>query len=270
MQMNAYVTRCQHVLQQGRTVCSVGLYYDQFNYPDAVLTQEELVGGVLPRDDAPLPRRALEAKLKAKLDTEERWTQTQIQLGDHLTANGYSYLHLNPESVLRAEVQDGALVVGAARLRVLVLSQVERIPPEVARRLQEIVEAGVPVVFVGRVPDKQPGFYRHRENDALVAGITSTLAQETDCVVYTYKGVASYLSDRLGIRPALAFSAPQPTIQHIHKRIGEREVYLIRHGGPEPVDFSVRLAHPEGVPPIWTRGPGRLAWLHSSRGMERA
>ena len=59
--------------------------------------------------------------------------------GHHLTANGYPrHLHLNPESVLRAEVQDGALVVGAARLRVLVLSQVERIPPEVARRLQEI------------------------------------------------------------------------------------------------------------------------------------
>ena len=57
----------------------MGLYYDQFNYPDAVLTQEELVGGAA-SGNAPRLGRALEAKLKAKLDTEERWTQTQIQL----------------------------------------------------------------------------------------------------------------------------------------------------------------------------------------------
>ena len=99
------------------------------------------------------------------------------------------------------------------------------------------------MVFVGRVPDKQPGFYRHRENDALVAGITSTLAQETDCVVYTYKGVASYLSDLARIDSLSAFRSAAEDPAHPQADRRARGV-SIRHGGPEPVDFSVRLGSP--------------------------
>jgi hypothetical protein len=248
--MNAYITRCQHVLQQGKTCCSVGLFYPLFNYPDAVLTQEELIGGVLDESDAPMSKRAVGGVAKAKLDEEDKWTQAQIVLGDHLTSHGYNYVHINPEGLLGAQLQEGKLVLGAARLDVLILSQVERITVEVARKLHEIAQTGFPVVFVGRVPDKQPGFLNYRENDAIVLDLIAELAHRYDCVVYTYKGVASFLAEKLGIQPGIVFDQPQPTVHYIHKRMDQMDVYFLRHATREPIRFRAHFVHPERVP-LW-------------------
>jgi len=253
--INAYITRCQHLLQHGRTVCQVGLLYPLFNYPDFVLQREELVGGHLDETDARLSKRAVGAHVKTGLDGEDRWALAQVKLGDHLAANGYNYVHVNPERLLKARVEDGKLVVGAARLDVLVLSHVERITVELARKLLEVAEAGVPIVFVGTVPDGQPGFYKYRENDAVVAAAMDNLTARFGNVLEDGGALAAHLAGDLGVRPDLAFDEPQPTLRYIHKRMAEVDCYFLRHGSREPLAASVRFPHARRAPYLlnpWT------------------
>jgi hypothetical protein len=257
--LNAYVTRCQFVLQQGRTVSNIGLYYPLFNYPDAVLQKEELVGGYLDEYDAQLARFTINGRPSKKLNGEERWTQAQVRLATSLVANGYSYVHLNPESLLRGRVEDGKLVVGSARLEALVLAHVERITVEVAAKLQAIATAGIPVLFVGRVPDKQTGFYNYRENDAIVASITAELSKRYGNVLRSDSDLPIYLADKLGVQPNLRFDGPQRTVHYIHKRTDKGDYYFLRHAAREPLTVSMRFPHVNCVPYLLDPWSGQVS-----------
>lgn len=254
-QVNAYVTRCQYTLQLGRTVCNVGLFYPLLNYPDSVLKEEELVGGYLDAHDAPRARRTAGGALKKKLNRDDRWTLAQIDLGDHLMSNGYYYVHVNEESLLRASVERGKLVVGSAELEVLILSQVERITVQAAEKLEQIQSAGIPVVFVGKVPDQQPGFLDYRQNDARVSGITGRLATQHGNVLEEASQVPSHLMGRLGVKPNLTFDEPQPTLYYIHKQTEQEDIYFLRHATGGPRTLVVRFPHWDRVPYLldpWT------------------
>lgn len=253
--LNGYVTRCQSLLQQGRTVANIGVYYPWLGYPDTVLKKEELVGGYLDEYDTPPAANAPGAMLKRDLDPEERWVQAEAELGDHLQANGYFYVHINPENLLAARCEEGKLIVGAARLDTLILSQVRRLTVENARKLQEIVIAGIPVVFVSPVPHQQPGFRNYRDNDTIVARIASELSRRPSAMAKSVADVPAHLRDTLGVRPGISFAEPQPTIQHIHKQMEEADIYFLRHSGREPHTVSVCFPHPGCMPYLldpWT------------------
>ena len=80
--INSYITRCQFVLQHGKTVANVAIFYPLFNYCDSVLKTEELVGGYLDEYDAPLANGALDAHIKKKenLTTNDNWTINLMKL----------------------------------------------------------------------------------------------------------------------------------------------------------------------------------------------
>ncbi len=252
--MNAYVTRCQHLLQQGQTVANVGIFYPLLNYPDSVLKREELVGGYLDELDAPLPKRHIGGAAKAKLNAEERWVRAQIDLADELGAHGYAYVHVNPESLLKARVEGAGLAVGAARLQVLILNRVERVSGEVARKLQEVAAAGIPILFVGQLPDRQAGFLNHREGDGVISAILNNLAKRYQSLVKETAAVPGRLRE-LGVHPGVIFDSLQPEVQYIHKRSEEGDVYFLRQSSREPRTVSACFAHPGCVPYLldpWT------------------
>ncbi|NLF02509.1 MAG: hypothetical protein GX601_16195 [Anaerolineales bacterium] len=247
--MNAYVTRCQYALQSGRPVANVGLYYPLFNYPDAALKREELIGGLLDENDAPLARRAVGGGIKKTLDDEERWALGQARLADELAARGYSTVHINAERLLAATIDPGQLVIGATRLEAIVLSHVTSITVEVARKLREAAEAGVCVVFVGQPPDRQPGLHNYLENDARVAEITHSIAERFGGMLEDAAAAPGLLAER-GVRPGVTFEAPQPSIHSIHRQTEGADIYFLRHAGSEPVTVWAGFPHPDRVPTV--------------------
>jgi hypothetical protein len=252
--MNGYITRCQWALQQGKTVCNVGLYYPLFNYPHNPLKGEEMVGGYLDEFDAPLPKRAFGGRVPKKLSAEEKWLQMMIGAADNLLEHGYNYTHVNPESLLSARIQNGKIVIGAARLEAIVMSRVEKVTVEVARKLKEIADSGIPVIFIGQVPDRQPGFFNYKESDAIVARVMGDMKEKHKDVIGAHDSLADHLGRR-GVKPGVSFEVPQPTIHYIHKSGDGMDYYFLRHSKREPISISVSFPHPNYVPYLldpWT------------------
>ena len=252
--INAYVTRLQYLMQCGPASANIGVYYPLFNYPDSVVREEELAGGYLDEHDAPKEGGLLKMGPPKRPDKEERWIAGQLRMGDHLMAQGYNYVHLNEERLLDASVSDGKLSIGAVRLDALILREIACLSVELAQQLVEIREAGIPILFVGAVPDRQPGFFNWQENDQVVESLMRDLATHFDCCVDGIETLVDRLRS-LVVEPGLRFEEPQPTIQYIHRRSEDRDIYLLRNRVADASAAKMMFPLPGRVPILldpWT------------------
>jgi len=240
--LNNYVARCQYIMQQGKTECNVGVYYQAFNYCDTVVKQEELTGGYLDENDAPMAKPTIGGTLKKELNDEEKWSRAQVDLGDNLTANGYYYTHINEERILSGKVEGSKLITGLAALEVIIFNNIEYITPVLAEKLKEIVEGGVRVMFMGRLPERQPGYYDYKRNDAEIRELLAQIREKEEVLLPEGENAASFLK-AVGIMPNLGFTQEQPHIYYIHKKTDEADYYFIRSNKNQPSRVEVNFPH---------------------------
>ncbi len=86
--------------------------------------------------------------------------------GEFKDKRGYNFDGCAPQVLLDSAVaKDGKIVFpGGATYSILVLPKTETMTPELAKKLRELAEAGVPIV--GTRPKRSPGLENYRENDA--------------------------------------------------------------------------------------------------------
>ena len=78
---------------------------------------------------------------------------------------------------LRGKVENGTLVFGDLRYKVIVLAGVERIPPATMRKLKEFAAGGGTVVATRRWPDRAPGYKATEQDTQAVRDIAQYLFQ---------------------------------------------------------------------------------------------
>ncbi len=256
--MNQYITRCQLVMQRGKTVCDVAIYYSIRNYPDTVLKNEELVGGYLDENDALKAKNQIDAypKKKEKWDTEEKWTHSLQELGDDLVFNGYYYFHVNEESLLNAKIENEFLKIGATTVKVLILPNIKSISLELAKKLEEIADKGINLLFLEALPSRQPGFLNHKENDAKISSLMDELVKlpNVQLIKNTIK-ISDYLTKQLNIIPQIVYEPSQNSIQFIHKVTDDADYYFLRNSTNKSLRLSTLFTRQEKIPFIlnpWT------------------
>ncbi|MHA1689602.1 MAG: glycosyl hydrolase [Promethearchaeota archaeon] len=250
-QINQYITRCQLILQRGKTVVDVAIYYPILNYPDQVLKNEELVGGYLDENDAPKAKNQIDAhvKKKEKWDAEENWTHSLQLLGDDLVLNGYYYVHTNEESLINAIIEGNKMKIGGATVNVLILMSISSISLELANKLVEIANKGVFILFMNSIPTKQPGFLNYEENDIKIASMMKELLKRSNVhLIKEESRVSEYLRDDLKILPQIIHDPPQTPIQFIHKKMDNTDYYFLRNSINKSIKLSTLFTKQEHVP----------------------
>ena len=126
---NAYLTRCQSILQSGMPDNDVLLYfpiYDVWNASGELFNQN------------PIPQ--------AFLDT-----------GNALWNDGYAYDVVSDRLLASARVVDRRLLLGNGTYRVIIVPRCRFMPATTLARLRDLAQGGVAVVFVGGPPEDVPG-----------------------------------------------------------------------------------------------------------------
>jgi hypothetical protein len=270
--LNGYAARAQYLLQESKTRAAVGIFYQLFDYPNGNIIQEELVQGVLDDLDAPLPQISPLAKVIAPAlfqpaTTGDRgWTAQCAALGSELVANGYYYQMFNEESLLRAKVVDGKVVMGEAEFEALVLYKETVLPVQAAEKLHDLVRAGIPVLFVGSLPERDPGFFEHETRDASVRQAITSMAARVlsgpDAVVDALRAN--------GVIPQVLYEHPQKKIGFIHKtarRPGAlHELFFLRSRSRKEQNITFQVKAGDLVPvelDLWSGSAVRLPFERS-------
>ncbi len=246
--VNSYISRCQYILQNTKLECDVGIFYPLFNYSDAVLKQEEMVGGCLDESDVPLNKKAIDANVKEKLDDEEMWTLNLINLGYNLMENGYYYVHINEDSLLKANIDNKLLCVGECELKALIFQDIDALSLPLVEKLRELASNDFPIIFINNIPDRQPGFFNHEENDEKIKEILNKELKGKISVINKEENVATFLEREMNVKPRIKFDKPQPTVHFIHKEASNSDFYFIRHCENSSLKITSSFLHGEKVP----------------------
>ncbi len=109
---------------------------------------------------------------------------------------------------------------------------VEALRPEVALRIAQLAEAGLPVLFTGVPPRRSEGMEGRAANDAIVkTAMARTLSAGARVVPET--SLAASLT-ALDIPPNLRFLSDSTDFSFVERKAGKRGIYFIRNRGGAP------------------------------------
>lgn len=155
----AYLARCQSVLQSGRPSCDVLLYFPIYDFWQG--SGQQLI--TFPIDDKGLMAHPSHAAALA------------------LWRGGYQFDQVSDHFLSTANTANGVVQIGSMRYTTVVVPPCRVMPVETMRRLVELADAGVTVIFQEKLPDDVPGLQhaaaRRAELRSLLAKVDALRAK---------------------------------------------------------------------------------------------
>jgi len=248
--MLEYLSRCSHLLRQGRFIADVCFYYG---------------------DQAPnlVPARRIDPKVTPPHDEGEcQHCGQPIQNRIDSLGAGYDFDYVNRDIILRdMQVRDGRLVLSSGMdYKMIVLPNRDDIALPVLRRLEELVRDGA--TLVGRPPQRANSLEDWPHCDEEVRGLSHLLwgddsskaeRQHGKGRVFHEVALRGVLSG-MGLRPD--FSVESPTnhdLDYIHRRTENEDFYFVINGADEPVEAECSFRVAEGSRPfLWNPEDGSV------------
>jgi hypothetical protein len=259
--LNQYISRCQYILQLGKVVSNIALFYPLFDYCDDILKREELVGGYLDEYDAKIAKGAFNAHVKEsdKLNYNEQWTSSFLRLTDDLTSNGYYYMHVNEEAILNSKVVQNKLIIGSAEVEILIIPNLKTISLAMAKKLKEISNNGIPILFTNSIPLKQPSFLNYEKNDVEISNIMKDLHDNNKIFLSNdVEEISELILERFGVKPRIKFEKPEDSIYYIHKQSDIHDFYFLRNSQNSAKRVKFKFFHPTKIPFILNSWSGNI------------
>ncbi len=209
-----YMARCQYLLRQGRVVADL-LYFCGDNSPST---------GIAPA-------------------------------GRHAVPEGYDYDVCDAATLLTVlTAGDGRVQApGASGYRLMVLPETDAMRPEVVRKLQELVDAGVEVI--GPAPRRSPGL---NGSDEEVQKLAVGLRIRDEPVAAAVR--------RLGLPPDLATLPPRAPVRWIHRRLDhDRDLYFVANLASSSLVVECMFRTSGRQPELWDPVTGEIRPLAGYR-----
>lgn len=176
----------------------------------------------------------------------------------HLDPAGYDYDVANSDILLhRLSVKDGRLTVpNGPNYAVLVLPNEPEANPAVLAKIEQLVSAGATVV--GPKPRHAAGLEGYPASDAKVRALADELwgpGEPAAIGAHTHgKGRVIWGKPLKEVLTAMRlepdFTAPA-TLDFIHRRTPEADIYFVRNTTKQPVTATARFRVPHRIPELW-------------------
>lgn len=239
-----YFARAQALLRAGRPVADVAVYRDVYGYP----AEHGNIGTIVPLGvDAPEPA-----------------------LNIALTSAGMSFDFINPATLVEAStiVEDRRLVVQEPGYQALVIdlassmrgvvNNSSAMGGSVARRLAEMADMGLPIVFVGSFPVRGVSYRSAAEEDAEVREAVAELERLPNVRLANAANEIPSLLSELGVSAALAFDAPQD-VYNVHRTTVHSDYWFLWNAGDREAEFVASFeTESPAAPQLWDLWTGEV------------
>ncbi|BCX03340.1 MAG: hypothetical protein KatS3mg053_1278 [Candidatus Roseilinea sp.] len=208
----AAVSRLCYMLSQGHHVCDVGVLFPTTTI-QANLTPE-----------GPLPRAQAAHDAYTALVGLMTWYDVKPGALDR---DRRDFDVLDDDSVQRASIEDGALVIGHERYRAIVLPACTVLHPATAAKLLQFVEGGGRLIAIGALPELV-----NDDDQTLIHALRARFDNGQASLIPS----ADHIGEALAVLPR-AFDAPMPTL---HRRIEGHDVLFVPAAFPRATEIHSR------------------------------
>jgi hypothetical protein len=247
-----YFARAQTVLRAGRPVMDIAIYRDVYGYPQRPT--------LLSEEDGEPPGRGIDGDRPEPL------------LNTSLSRAGFNFDFINPPTLAERDtgIHGDRLIVRKPGYRALVIDldsskrlgavdNSDAMAAPVARRLVSFARQGLPIVFVGRFPERGVSYRAPKKEDAAVKAAIAQLKKSPRVGLVEDEAAVPDALAELGVRPNLAFDQPQP-VYSVHRETQDGDYWFLRNSSStEPARFVGSFAAGRRAPERWDLWTGDVS-----------
>ncbi len=158
-----------------------------------------------------------------------------------------------------------ALDLGPNKYKAVVLPNVEHIPVETLRKLEEFAAAGGVVIATRRVPDKAPGFKATSSEQSQVRDLSRSFFEGPSAKGHLINDEKTQLGAKLAslVQPDVAISPAVPEIGFVHRHVEGNEVYFLANSSNVRQKFSAKFRVTGLRPELWNPLTGTVAAIEA-------
>ena len=149
----------------------------------------------------------------------------------HQNGSGCDYVS---ESILqKATFPDGKLAYGPRQYKVLLIVEAQTIHPDTAQAIKRFADAGGQIIFIGKYPDKAPGYHNHvvldKQVNDIIKGIKSKNVGMYPGPTPSGKIIDWYkrIQERFGIKPYMKTDNPQASVSQVYYKFDHADAFFI-------------------------------------------
>ncbi|MBD3375982.1 glycoside hydrolase [candidate division KSB1 bacterium] len=218
--LNAYVARCQSVLQAGKPDNDILVYFPVWD----------------------IWHHNSHKPLGLQVHNIENWLlETPFYENvTELVTNGFTFDYISDDQIARSAVEQGEWKTEGNRYKLLVVPDCRFIPETTMQNIAGQIEKGAQVLFVDTLEKKVPGYLQHAERQAKMDQLVKSLADnETDKMK-----LAVDLSKALDNRGIQREKITDHGIDFIRRKINDGRTYFIANQQSIPLHDWVELSFP--------------------------
>jgi glycosyl hydrolase family 106( putative alpha-L-rhamnosidase) len=180
--------------------------------------------------------------------------------------SGYNFDFFDDEILLKhGRVEQDNLELGAARYRAVVLPNVERIPLETMRKLEQFARNGGIVIATRRLPAIVPGMKATDAEQTELHELTDRLFKTGSTKTPFVENEKEQLGPTLTalLQPDMSLDVRSSEIGFVHRRTREAEVYFVANtsNAPHKLRATFRVGSPQAE--SWDPFSGKVSELKS-------
>ena len=211
-ELTAYCQRISSVLRQGTPVNDVALY--------------------LPNDDG--WARCNQRHMELINELRDRLGPDVIPA---ILGAGFNFDFFDDE-VLRqlGRMESGKLALGPNAYKAVILPNVERIPLDTLKKLDEYARVGGVLIATRRLPALAPGFQAAEAESQQICEISQRLFEGAKATGHSVKDERGQLGAKLAelVGPDMSLSPPVPEIGFLHRHTDAAEIYFVANTSNVP------------------------------------
>ncbi len=143
---------------------------------------------------------------------------------------GYNLDFFDDDSFKKVgRLENGSLLLGRNRYKVVILPNVERVPLDTYRKLEQFVRSGGLLIATRRTPSELPGFLATREDHDQIVALSKQLFEGPAAPARFVKDEKSELRTTLNplLTPDVQLSPAAPDVGFIHRKSLDAEIYFV-------------------------------------------
>jgi hypothetical protein len=272
----AYINRCQWLLRQGKPVADVALYTPTEDILAGAPTEQLLL-------DFQLRDRLANGALTDEFGLEKAFRHHSDVIHTILSS-GYNFDGIDFFAVNEiARVRGGRLVAGHGRYSIVVLPNLIGMEPAALEKIARFCRDGGTVIATRRLPDRVYGLRGRADNPRLqallgdmfgpgIAGSATTVrrygrgkaifaADEREALAAALSQSGTPPDLRVSVVSSEASTAAADLITHVHRRVGQREIFFIVNLNSKKAQFEADFRLGRGSPSLWDPMTGRITPL---------
>jgi hypothetical protein len=186
------------------------------------------------------------------------------RLWEPISNLGSSCDYIHQPVLEMANIEGNNLVCGEMTYKAVILTNLESLAPEAARKLEAFATAGGKVVFIDKKPHRSLSYKNAETNDAIVSGAVENMLKSshafqidgpeetTDFIAWTKK-----LMDEINLTPQVGINNPKSHLYTMKQTRGEQDVYFFSNSErKEAVTFEATFQAENKTPYLWNPATG--------------